>query len=82
MRYGRTLPDGFLPIFSVGSEEEAQALLVMACETNLDGEYIARELATDQSMENLIAFGKRLETVHRLFFQFHEGRCQCDYGVG
>lgn len=76
MRFGTDLPDGFLPIFSVGSEDEAQALLVMACETNMDGAYIARELAVEQNLDNLVSFGKRLEDVHRLFLQFH-GRCDC-----
>ena len=79
MRYGTCLPDGFLPVFSVGSEEEAQALLTLTCETNMDGEYIARELAKEQTLDNLMAFGERLQTVHRQFFQSRQGRCQCDY---
>ena len=31
-----------------------------ACETNLEGDYVARELAIDQTIENLEAFSDRL----------------------
>lgn len=72
MRYGRThaekkaLTDqGFLPIYSVEDEEIAHRLLVLACETNIDGEFVARELAEDQSLANLYAFGDRLEKLHK-----------------
>ena len=65
MRYGRTVDEGFLPVYSVDTEEEARALLATACETDLQGEYIARELVEEQTLENLYAFGKRLEKVHK-----------------
>jgi hypothetical protein len=62
VRFGRTVPieDGFLPIFSVDTEEEAKALLILTCSSNMAGEYIARELAQEQTLENLYAFGDRL----------------------
>lgn len=64
MRYGRTAEPGFLPIYSVDSAVEARDLLIAACETNLDGEFVARELAQEQTLENLYAFGRRLADVH------------------
>ena len=65
MRYGRTAEPGFLPIYSVDSAAEANDLLIAACERNLEGEFVARELAQDQSLENLYTFGDRLRDVHR-----------------
>lgn len=64
VRFGRTVEPGFLPVYSVDTEEEAHQLLVLACETNLDGEFIARELATEQNLDNLYAFGDRLAAIH------------------
>lgn len=62
VRYGRTVPfdEGFLPVFSVNTEEDAKKLLTVACGTNEQGEFIARELAHEQTLENLYAFGDRL----------------------
>lgn len=65
MRYGRSCPPGFLPVYSVDTEEEAQKLLVAACGTNLQGEFIARELADEQTIDRLRAFGDRLAEVHQ-----------------
>ncbi len=64
MRYGRTLEEGFLPVYSVDTEEEARQLLTTACPTNLAGEFISPELAREQTLENLDAFGDRLEMLH------------------
>lgn len=65
--YGRgPIPNGTLPIFSVDTEEEAQALIVLTCPTNLHGEYIAPELVRDQTLENLYAFGDRLRAGYAL----------------
>jgi hypothetical protein len=64
VRYGRTVEDGFLPVYSVDTEEEARRLLVAACSTNYDGEFVARELAEEQTLEHLIAFGERLAKIH------------------
>lgn len=66
MRYGRTVEDGFLPVYSCDTEEEARQLLVVACSTNMEGEFIARELATDQSLEHLQAFSDRLALVDEM----------------
>ena len=65
MRFGRKCPNGFLPIFSVNTEEEARALLLAACPRNLAGEFVAPELAEEQTLPNLYAFGKRLRGVYR-----------------
>lgn len=46
------------------TEEEAKKLIATACQLGLDGEYYATELMEDQSLENLFAFGRRLEAIH------------------
>ena len=53
MRYGRSVQDGFLPVFSVNSEKEAKSLLVATCPRNNDGEFVSRELVEEQTLENL-----------------------------
>jgi hypothetical protein len=60
VRFGRTVEPGSLPVMSVPTEKDARALLVLACQTNLDGEFLARELLEEQTLENLEAFGQRL----------------------
>jgi hypothetical protein len=50
-----------LPVFSVETEEEARMLVVLSCETALNGAYIARELAAEQTFANLEAFSTRLD---------------------
>lgn len=74
MRFGRTVEDGFLPVYSVDTEEEAKRLLVLACGTNLRNEFVARELGEEQTLENLYAFGKRLEETHGRFLKKGDGR--------
>lgn len=64
MRYGRSVEKGFLPIYSVETEEEAEMLLRTACDTNVAGEFVARELVEEQTLDNLYAFGDRLQRVH------------------
>ena len=59
------MPSGFLPVYSVDTEEEAKKLLVATCERNLDNRFVARELVEDQSLDNLFAFGKRLAETHK-----------------
>lgn len=76
MRFGRSAPRGFLPVFSVSDEEEAKALLVMACGRNLDGEFVAKELVEDQTLENLQAFGDRLKEMHDRYLKPGR-RCRC-----
>jgi hypothetical protein len=55
------LPDGRLPVFSVDTEKEAEALIVMACPRDDQGAYYARELAGEQTLENLVAFSDKLQ---------------------
>lgn len=75
MRYGRTVEKGFLPVYSVDTEEEAKSLIVLSCPTNMAGEYIAPELAQEQTLENLDAFSERLDKAHTLMKQ--KGFCTC-----
>lgn len=49
-----------LPVYSVDTEDEAHRLLTAACARNYDGEFIARELVPDQTIENLALFADRL----------------------
>lgn len=65
-----------LPVYSVSDAEEARDLLVMACETNNRGEFIAKELVREQSLENLDAFGKRLNFMHDRHL-VPKGNCRC-----
>jgi len=65
VRYGRTCPRGFLPVYSVDTEEEARRLLVLTCGTNHKGEFIAKELMASQNLKNLQAFGDRLHEAHK-----------------
>jgi hypothetical protein len=64
VRCGRTVDRGFLPVFSVDTEDEAKMLLTMACPTNISGEFVAPELAEEQTLERLYAFGDRLAELH------------------
>lgn len=54
-------------MFSVENEEEARRLITLACPTNLAGDYIAPELATEQTLENLDAFSDRLQDIYARF---------------
>lgn len=77
MRYGRGAPPrGMLPVFSVGSEAEAERLLAIACPRGYGGDFIARELAEVQSIERLSAFAERLEELHDRYLK-GTGRCDC-----
>lgn len=61
MGYGRgPIPAGRLPVFSCDSEEEARKLIVLCCPRDAQGNYYARELAEEQSLENLEAFSDKL----------------------
>jgi hypothetical protein len=62
--YGVSVPKGSLPVFSVDSEDEAHRLLTLACGTNFRGEFVADELAREQTIDNLLAFGDRLKRVY------------------
>lgn len=65
--FGRgPVPDGALPVFSVDSEDEAERLLAAACPRDHEGNLYARELAVDQTLENLEAFSQRLEMIYAM----------------
>ena len=64
--YGVTVPASSLPVYSVDTEEEARNLITLACQTNYAGQYIARELVAEQTLENLVAFGERLARTHEI----------------
>ena len=57
------MPDGSLPVFSTDTEEEARNLLTMACGTTVEGEFFAKELVQEQTLDNLFAFSDRLAEV-------------------
>ena len=63
-------------MFSVGSEAEAARLLALACPRNYKGEHVACELAATQTLDNLDAFGRRLEELHDRYLAGTE-RCEC-----
>ena len=73
--YGEVCPDGYLPAFSVGSTEEAKALLIFACPTNHKNQFIAPELSREQTLENLNAFAERLNNAHKVLVKM--GKCTC-----
>ena len=75
MDFGREVPEGHLPVFSVSDEKEAKALIVLSCGTNLNGDNIARELAEDQTIENLEAFSTRLDQGHEVLMRTNGCRC-------
>lgn len=78
MGYGRgPIPDGTLPVFSVETEQEARDLIVLTCPRNLAGEYVAPELAQEQTLENLDAFGDRLRTGYRLLMKLRGSAKKC-----
>ena len=76
MRFGPKCEDGFLPVYSVADEEEAKALLTLACSTNFDGEYIAKQLVMEQTLENLESFSAQLDRAHTLLVK--SGGCRCE----
>lgn len=62
------LPDGRLPVHSVDTREQAKALIVATCKLAWDrsGEYIAEDLAAEQTLENLERFALRLQEREKL----------------
>lgn len=74
--YGLSTPEGHFPVYSVGTEEEARRLLVAACETDLEGRFIARELVEGQTLEDLERFSERLDRTHDLLVGV--GQCTCE----
>lgn len=78
MGYGLSIPRGLLPVYSVGSEAEAHALVVMTCKMTNGQKYLAPELAEAQTVENLEKFSDRLDQAHGLIVE--GGRCTCKIG--
>jgi len=68
-----------LTVYSVRTEEEARQLLTLACPINMKGEFVARELAREQTLENLAAFSIRLDEAHDMLVK--TGGCECQNGV-
>lgn len=59
----------------MGTEAEAEHLVVMTCPLDYEGHYYARELAREQTLDNLAAFGERLHQAHALLEGI--GSCEC-----
>ena len=70
-----TVPAGALPVYCVGTADEAKSLLVLTCPTNAKGQYGALELVAEQTLENLERFAERLHRGHA--FLAKAGRCHC-----
>lgn len=67
MRYGRGAPPkGFLPVFSVNTEEEAQELLIAACSHRADGHFYSDELSRSQDLEMLQRFSDKLDRIYNI----------------
>lgn len=69
------MPEGSLPVFSVDTEDEAKMLLVMTCPKNMSGQFVARQLATKQTLDNLAAFSDQLKAAHDMLVK--NGTCKC-----
>lgn len=54
---------------SVNTEEEARSLLTLACPRNGNGDFVARELIEEQTLENLEKFGSKLEEYYALMMK-------------
>lgn len=74
--FGRTCPKGSLPVYAVADAKEATDLIVMACSRNGRGEYIADELAQEQTLDNLELFSERLNRMHEVLKK--NGHCRCN----
>lgn len=75
MAFGRKVKEGHLAVFSVTTEEEAQALIVLTCPMDDEGKPYARELAAEQTLENLEAFSTKLDKAHD--HMIANGNCRC-----
>lgn len=76
------MPDkGFLPVFSVGDEEEAKQLITLTCSRGFgptEGQYISNELSQRQTLENLEKFSTKLDMAHDHLAK--KGHCRCKRG--
>lgn len=57
------------------TEEEAERLLIATCPRNRNGEFVAPELAEEQTLDRLYAFSDRLHEVHERMRE--RGACTC-----
>ena len=62
-------PAGSLPVFTTDTREEAEALVTLACSTNLKGQHIAPELWEEQTLENLQTFSDRLDDIYHKYIK-------------
>lgn len=76
MSIGQVVPEGRLPVFSTDTREEAESLVILACPSDGRGNYYARELAEEQTLENLVAFSDHLARAHERLIEF--GKCECE----
>lgn len=59
--FGRSCPEGHLPVFSVPTEEDAKKLLVFICPRSVNNQFVAPELTEEQTLLNLRKFSDRLQ---------------------
>lgn len=65
VRYGPIVEDGFLPAYSVDTEEEAKLLIAATCRLSAQGDnYYASELMEELTLDNLKIFSERLARLH------------------
>lgn len=76
VKYGTEVEKGFLTVFTVDTEEDAKDLIILACGTNADGEYVAAELVGrgKQTIDNLNKFGDRLQATWEFIVAKRAGR--------
>lgn len=77
----KPIPSGNLPVFSVGSQEEADALIELALAHGVlarqcGGDLVAVGLAYEQSLERLGEFGADLAALHDEHL-VPTARCEC-----
>ena len=53
-----------MPVFTTNTLEASKMLVELSCGTNIKGDYIANELAEEQSMKNLQMFSDRLNQIY------------------
>lgn len=83
-------PEGFLPAFSVDTEEEANRLMRTACSLGVDGEYYAKELINYLTGEEykgkaredaFVRFALKLERIDNARQKSREGTGRSDQGT-
>ena len=59
----------------MGTSKEADQLITLACPVNHNGEHYSRELANEQTLENLAVFSEKLDRAHDVLVK--NGHCTC-----